>query len=114
MSTKSPAGDASSEAQPLSRRAYGVFGPKEWHQPDAQRNDTPKMDRGSVAAMRDEVIRGHLADSNLALSIFNLIGAAHNVNRWDLTDDAVNALCDAARRYVADYERALAEHGTTK
>lgn len=64
--------------------------------------------------MRDSVIQEHLADSRLATATFELIVAGHNLNRWDLTDEAVDALCDAARRYVAEQDRALAEHGMTR
>lgn len=61
--------------------------------------------------MRDSVIREHLADSKLAVAMFHLIAAAHDVNRWDLTDSVVDGLCDAARAFAAEEARALAEHG---
>lgn len=78
---------------------------------DTQHRGAETVDRGGVASVRESVIHDHLADSKLALAIYDLIVAGHNLNRWDLTDEAVNALCDSARRYSAEYERVLAERG---
>jgi hypothetical protein len=61
--------------------------------------------------VRDQIIRAHLADSGVATAIFTLVTAAHDVNRWDLTNEALGALCDAALRYAAEVKRMLEERG---
>lgn len=64
-----------------------------------------------MGPVRDAMIRAQLSDSGVARAIFGLVAAAHEINRWALTDEAMNDLCDNALRYAAEVHRMLEERG---
>ncbi len=74
----------------------------------------PSVDEGSVDPVRPKTlprVRDAAEDLGLAKSMIALVHAAHEVNRWDLTDATMNDLLDAALRYAAERDRFAAEHG---
>lgn len=86
-----------------------MSGPSRSENPPARPVVVRPVGPRGVAALRTA-----LGDSALARAILDLILAAHEVNRWDLTDRAVNDLCEAAQRYVGQLDRVRSEHGVAR
>ncbi len=111
MSNRATSRDATGSGHPLPLRAHSLPEHGERRAAEPEHPSTPSLGGRGVGAMRDTLIRAHLADSKVAIALYDLIMAGHNLNRWDLTDAAVNALCEAAARYIGERDRALAERG---
>lgn len=65
----------------------------------------------SVGEVRDQMTRFALSDNRTAVAIHTLILAAHEVNKFDLSNEAINGICEAALRYAAELKRLLGERG---
>ena len=63
------------------------------------------MDARGLAQMRGNLV------SRLERALLDLILTAHEVNRWDLVQDAIDKLCDAAVVYARVLDEELQANG---